>query len=50
MDLRAFGQRELGVVLRENLTEQSNRGEHLLRLQMLVAEHQHRMLDKCAFS
>ena len=48
VDQRAFRQRELGVVLREDLAEQLHGGEKLRRGQLLVADHQHRMLDKGA--
>ena len=48
MDLRTLRQREARVVLREHLAEQLHRGEQLRRGQMLVAEHQNRMLDEGA--
>src|SRR5262249_6824427 len=47
VDLRAVRQRELGILLQEHLTEQLYGREQLGRRQLLVAEHEDRVLDKC---
>ncbi len=46
VDLRTIRQRKARVVLREHLAEQLHRIEQLRRRQMLIAEHQHRVLDE----
>ncbi len=48
MDLRALGQREARVVLREDLAEQLHGREQLLRREMLVAQHQHGVIHEGA--
>src|SRR3984893_13304018 len=46
VDERTFGQGKARIVLRKGLAEQADCLEQLPGRQMLVAKHQHRMLDK----
>ena len=46
-DQRLVGQRELLELLLEDLAEHLGRGRELRRRQMLIANHQHRVLDPC---
>ena len=48
MDIRALRQCEARIVLWKYFAEQLHRIEQLARRQMLVAEHQHRMVDERA--
>ena len=48
MDEWTFRQREARIVLRKDFSEEADRGEQLMRRQMLVAEYQHRTVDKGA--
>ena len=46
MDQRAFRHGEARIVLGEHLAEVLHGGEELRRIESLVADHQHRVLDE----
>ena len=48
MHQRIFRQREARIVLAEHLAELLDRGEQLMRCQMLIAKDQHRIVYKGA--